>query len=260
MKTNVALALLLDPCVILHSQGLAPDPWQRALLQSSPLPSAGEGAGVRGHHQLLNCSRQAGKSTTVAALALHQMLAAPGSLVLLVAPAERQSHELFRKVVHAYQDLEQPVASIRANQSELELANGSRLVALPGREETVRSFSGVNLLLIDEASRVPDDLYRAVRPMLAVSRGGSSHFRRRSASAAGFTRSGSAPGPGSASTFRGRSARAFCPSSLPRRRARWVRSGSIRSTTGCSRPWRGWSIPSLATRLSQVMHKQGKGT
>src|SRR6202022_636465 len=44
-------------------------------------------------------------------------------------------------------------------------------VCLPGNEETIRSFSGVALLVIDEAARVPDDLYRSVRPMLAVSRG-----------------------------------------------------------------------------------------
>jgi phage FluMu gp28-like protein len=53
----------------------------------------------------------------------------------------------------------------------VELANGSRIVALPGREETVRGYSSVALLVIDEAARVSDDLYRAVRPMLAVSGG-----------------------------------------------------------------------------------------
>src|SRR5262249_31837391 len=46
-----------------------------------------------------------------------------------------------------------------------------RIVALPGKEETVRSFSGVRLLVIDEAARVPDALYLSVRPMLAVSAG-----------------------------------------------------------------------------------------
>lgn len=154
-----ALSLLLDPSLVLAAQGLDADPWQRDLLLSDE------------PYLLLNCSRQAGKSTTVAALALHQMLTTPGTLVLLVAPSERQSHELFRKVLHAYQALGQPVAAVKSNQSELELAQGSRLVALPGREETIRSFSGVDLLILDEASRVPDDLYRSVRPMLAVSQG-----------------------------------------------------------------------------------------
>jgi hypothetical protein len=49
--------------------------------------------------------------------------------------------------------------------------NGSRIVALPGEEKNIRCFSGVRLLVIDEASRVPDELYASVRPMLAVSRG-----------------------------------------------------------------------------------------
>ncbi len=154
-----ALALLLDPSIILRAQGLTPDPWQRELLLS------------REPYLLLNCSRQSGKSTTVAAAALHQLLAEPGSLVLLVAPAERQSRELFRKVMDAFLGLEQPIPATISNQNALELSNGSRLVALPGREETIRSFSGVDLLILDEASRVPDDLYRSVRPMLAVSQG-----------------------------------------------------------------------------------------
>ena len=47
----------------------------------------------------------------------------------------------------------------------------SRIVGLPGNEDTIRGFSAVSLLLVDEASRVPDDLYLAVRPMLAVSGG-----------------------------------------------------------------------------------------
>jgi hypothetical protein len=53
----------------------------------------------------------------------------------------------------------------------LELANGSRIVSLPGEEGTIRGYSGVALLVIDEAARVTDELYAAVRPMLAVSRG-----------------------------------------------------------------------------------------
>jgi hypothetical protein len=47
----------------------------------------------------------------------------------------------------------------------------SRIVCLPCREETIRGYSHVSLLVIDEAARVPDDLYCAVRPMLAVSAG-----------------------------------------------------------------------------------------
>ena len=122
---------------------------------------------------LLNCCRQAGKSTVVAALALHTALLTPRSLVLLLSPSQRQSLELFRKVHAAYEALRRPIAAVgdARSQGQLELANGARVVALPGAEGTIRGFSGVSLLLIDEAAKVPDELYSAVRPMLAVSRG-----------------------------------------------------------------------------------------
>jgi superfamily II DNA or RNA helicase len=53
----------------------------------------------------------------------------------------------------------------------VELRNGSRIQSLPGKEATIRGYSGVDLLIVDEASRVTDDLYNAIRPMLAVSDG-----------------------------------------------------------------------------------------
>jgi hypothetical protein len=156
-----SLAVALDPALILQAQGMAPDPWQRDFLLCAD------------RQVLLNCCRQSGKSTATAAGALHTALYAPRSLVLLLSPTLRQSAELFRKVRDAYDALGRPVppTTDARSQSRLELANGSRVVGLPGKEGTIRGFSRAALLLIDEAAKVPDDLYRAVRPMLAVSRG-----------------------------------------------------------------------------------------
>src|ERR1035437_11088243 len=53
----------------------------------------------------------------------------------------------------------------------LVMPNGSRIVGLPGTEPTIRGFSAVSLLLVDEASRVSDEAYLAVRPALATSDG-----------------------------------------------------------------------------------------
>jgi hypothetical protein len=55
----------------------------------------------------------------------------------------------------------------------VEFANGSRITNLPGGKEgdSIRGYSAVDLLVIDEAAFVPDQLYGAVRPMLAVSGG-----------------------------------------------------------------------------------------
>ena len=93
------------------------------------------------------------------------------ALVLLLSPTQRQSGELFRKLLDLYRDLDQPVAAVKETILTLELCNGSRVVSLPGTEGTIRGYSGAALLVIDESSRVPDGLYRAVRPMLAVSGG-----------------------------------------------------------------------------------------
>ena len=150
-----------DPATALSAAGMTPDPWQAGLLRAAP------------PRTLLLCSRQAGKSQTSAALAVRTALLEPGSLILLLSPTLRQSSELFRKVLDLYRRLGRPVPSLRPRDSalRLELVNGSRVESLPGTEGTVRSFSSVRLLVIDEAARVPDSLYFAVRPMLAVSGG-----------------------------------------------------------------------------------------
>jgi hypothetical protein len=49
--------------------------------------------------------------------------------------------------------------------------NGSRIVSLPSSEATIRGFSGASLIIEDEAARVSDQLYYAIRPMLATSSG-----------------------------------------------------------------------------------------
>jgi hypothetical protein len=81
------------------------------------------------------------------------------------------SQELFRKVLDFDAALGTPIPAIRRTALTMELQNGSRIIALPGTEETIRGYSGVSLLVVDEASRVDDALYYSIRPMLAVSGG-----------------------------------------------------------------------------------------
>jgi hypothetical protein len=120
---------------------------------------------------LLLCCRQSGKSTVAGAMALLEALLRP-SLILLLAPTQRQAGELYKaKVLPLYNALGRPVPAVQESAMQMTLENGSRLIALPSDEEGVRCYSSVRLLVVDEASRVPADLYRAVRPMLAVSRG-----------------------------------------------------------------------------------------
>ena len=85
------------------------------------------------------------------------------------------------------------------------IINGSRIEALPGSEKTIRGFSGVGLLILDEAARVDDALYYAVRPMLAVSGGSLMMLTTPTAREACFSRSGKgATGTGSVTRCRQR--------------------------------------------------------
>src|SRR5215203_7326116 len=143
------LKLALDRVRFAKRLGLEPDPWQEDLLHSAS------------ERMLLNCCRQSGKSTMTAIVALHQALYHPGSLILCLAPALRQSQELFGKVLDFYRDLDRPVPAQAERKVSLELQNGSRIVTLPGTEKTVRGFSGAALLIVDEASRIADELYFA---------------------------------------------------------------------------------------------------
>ncbi len=100
----------------------------------------------------------------------------PGATVLILAKAERQSQELFLKVLRLLTGLaarSEGALSIGTNAEtamQLRLANGARIIALPGNAATVRSYRA-DLLLIDEAAQVPNELLMSVLPMIAVSRG-----------------------------------------------------------------------------------------
>ncbi len=150
-----------DPVLLARRAGIEPDAWQAGVLRSTERQVA------------LLCSRQAGKSTVTSLLALHEALHRPGALVLLLSPSLRQSQELFLKIKQAYGVLSgEQIRAREESALRMHFSNDARIVALPGsKEATIRGFSGVDLLVIDEASRVSDELYQAVRPMLAVSGG-----------------------------------------------------------------------------------------
>lgn len=154
------LRFALDPAAFAsEALGLELDDWQRGVLAST------------GKRDLLNVTRQGGKSTVSAALALHQALYLPGSLTILVSPSLRQSGELFRKCLELKERLPRQPELAEDNKTSLNIVGGGRIVSLPGSEATVRGFSAATLVIEDEAARVPDELYMALRPMLAVRNG-----------------------------------------------------------------------------------------
>jgi hypothetical protein len=117
------------------------------------------------------CSRQWGKSTLAAVKAIHRAWTRAGSLVLVASPTARQSGEFLAKVAALAGGMKIRLRGDGYNRLSVKFPNGSRIVGLPGKEGNIRGFSRASMLIIDEAARVPDALYKALRPMLAVGDG-----------------------------------------------------------------------------------------
>lgn len=139
--------------------GVALDPWQLGIVAPPRRDT------------LVLVTRQGGKGMAATVLALSTMLGDPGSKVLTISKSERQAKRLHQRIRRAYHRLPNPSPPVKDTATELELRNGSIAIALPGSESTIRGEDAVDLAIVDEASRVPDDLYRAVRPMLATTNG-----------------------------------------------------------------------------------------
>ena len=137
--------------------GLTLDPWQRdVLLSAAP-------------RLLLNATRQSGKSTVAALKAAWTVL--QGGLAVVVSPSLRQSGFLFRKLSRHL--VASNAAFRRETMTEVELVSGGLAVSLPGdRPAMLRGLSlrydGPAVLLVDEASRVRDELWATISPMLAA--------------------------------------------------------------------------------------------
>jgi hypothetical protein len=147
-----------DPVEFAISLGFKMDEWQKKVLLTEK------------RRTILNCSRQAGKSTVASFKAVNKALNREGAVVLLVSPTLRQSSELFRKTSEWFRRMSVKPEMPEDNKLSCTLENGSRIISLPGTEGNIRAYTA-DLIIEDEASRVDDDLFQAVRPMLAVSKG-----------------------------------------------------------------------------------------
>lgn len=150
-----------DPSLILKLAGVNPDRWQTDILRQSF------------DQMMVLASRQSGKSLCSAALALREALLKPESLVLILSVTRDQSAEMFNaKVMWLYNRLGRPLPTRTESKVQVHLSNGSRIIALPAKEASVRGYSSVNLVILDEAARLPDALYSAVTPMQAAIKDG----------------------------------------------------------------------------------------
>ena len=149
------LAYQVDPVLwVRHELGLEPTAWQTEFLRAP-----------RGASIIALTARQAGKTTTAAWAIALSMLSTPGSLSVFACPSQRQSGEAVRRVRGI---LSQTGAELKGDHVYgLELTNGSRVMALPGSDDSIRGLTVDGWIVADEAARMTEALMAALRPMRA---------------------------------------------------------------------------------------------
>jgi tRNA(Met) C34 N-acetyltransferase TmcA len=104
---------------------------------------------------VLNCSRQSGKSTLAALKIVHAAYWRQKCTIVVTAPVQQQTRELLRKV-REFARIAGLLHSRKGSKYCVEFSNGSRIVGVTADEDTIRGFSSVVLLVVDEASRVKE--------------------------------------------------------------------------------------------------------
>jgi terminase large subunit-like protein len=149
------IAYRLDPALwVREVLGINPMPWQEQFLRSP------DGASL-----IALTARQVGKTTTASWGIAHKMLFTPGSLSVIACPTQRQSAEAVRRVRDAL--VKAGAKLVSDNVYALELANGSRSLALPGSDDSIRGLTVDGWIVADEAAWLTDALIAALHPMRA---------------------------------------------------------------------------------------------
>ena len=150
------IAEVIKPTKYLKRLGMMPFDWQEEALNPDL------------RRMLLLCARQTGKSTIVAVKALNKAIYFPPALILIISPSQDKSKEIMKKI-DAMMMVDKKMPELKYDAVfEKEFYNGSRIVALPGSEKSIRGYSGPSMIIIDEAARVLDETYRASRPMMVA--------------------------------------------------------------------------------------------
>src|SRR3990167_3048599 len=130
-------------------------------------------------HVLLCTGRQVGKTTIFARKAAEYMISFPGSSIIVVSLTEDQAQLMIIMVLDYLQRKERETKTkiVGPGQSsktknKIILRNKSQILARPvgNTGDAVRGFTA-NVLIIDEASRMPELMWTAAMPTLATTSG-----------------------------------------------------------------------------------------
>jgi hypothetical protein len=147
------LRCALDPAVLFGDAfGLEPLDWQFDYLREE-------------RPMVLVKGRQVGGSLAAAGLAIHTARYWSEVNAVIVSPSLKQSQEIAGRARAGLRRL--GVRLVQDSTAMLRLANGSRILSLPGTARSVRGWTA-KLLVIDEAAFVSHETFVAARALVAT--------------------------------------------------------------------------------------------
>ena len=139
--------------------GIKLDEWQRDYIKT-------EG------NVAIRAARQSGKSFAQSLRVALFALLNKGTQTLIIGAVDRQSVGLFEKVKSHITNLAKWNIKGKPTMHKIELTNGSKIIAEPaGRTGYGLRFLTIHKLVCDEAHYIPEEVFIAVRPMLATTDG-----------------------------------------------------------------------------------------
>ena len=124
------------------------------------------------HHNratVIEAARQSGKTTSLTAIILHYIIFNDFKNVAILANKEKTAQEILARIKLAYEHL--PIwlqhGIVEWNKGNIELENGSKIMACATSSDNIRGFS-CSMLFIDEAAWIDgwDDFFTSVIPTI----------------------------------------------------------------------------------------------
>jgi len=144
--------------------------WAKEALNFTPSSKQAEILDLDAKYLMLCCNRQWGKTTTIALKALHHELSHADQSIVILSRTKLQAGILIERATSFAARLGHKIRRVLGHQFSLKLPNGSRIFAVAHNTDT--SVGGTaNVLIVDEAALVQDDVYWTVSPYVGRTHG-----------------------------------------------------------------------------------------
>ena len=156
------------PCP--NADTLKPSEWAQKALNFTPSAKQAEILDVDAKYLHVCCNRQWGKTTTIAIKALHHALANPEQTIVIISRTKLQAGIVINRATYFLGKLGIRLRRVLGHQFSLQLPNGSSIFAVAHSGDTSVGNTA-NILIVDEAALVKDNVYYAVSPSVSRTHG-----------------------------------------------------------------------------------------